>query len=269
MTHWPPDPPVPVTVEFQTCEYAWICFRVSAGSQSVLVSASGVFDPFQDLIAWLEAVAVGVQECAFSLDEEGHLLEFRLRYDYPNTMLSLSEEGGETPYLRVAVDRCQLVKAFYESLTAFSLSDRYVPAHWEREELGENLLNELGEGWSRERLIEILERFDGAQLRCFLLAVDPNYGVRTTIPAHAITQYLMNPDAAKNVPHQKGDKNSWNIETKYNTLTGQERRDFIGECLDEQVSAYEGYPLRKLRSGVLEAKILSLSEQNPDHGARS
>ena len=59
------EPPVPISVDFIRCEVGWIDFRITAGNQSVVVKASEVFDPFPDLLAWLEAMAVGVQECAF------------------------------------------------------------------------------------------------------------------------------------------------------------------------------------------------------------
>lgn len=47
-----------VFVEFTECRYGWIYFNVKAGGYEVNIRASGVFDPFPDLIAWLDRKSV-------------------------------------------------------------------------------------------------------------------------------------------------------------------------------------------------------------------
>ena len=60
-----------VVVTFTGCDVGWVYFAICRGEQNAEIRASEVFDPFPDLIAWLEAIAVEVKECAIKIDEEG------------------------------------------------------------------------------------------------------------------------------------------------------------------------------------------------------
>ncbi|MBP7231858.1 MAG: hypothetical protein KBA28_07990 [Syntrophaceae bacterium] len=115
----------PVIVRFTGCEYGWIYFTVITDEHEVDIRASEVYDPFPDLIAWLEAIAVGVQECAFDMEEEGPEKRFEFRkISYDKFRLYITDNYEKT-LLETFVDRKQLVSAFYNGIKTYASSPDY------------------------------------------------------------------------------------------------------------------------------------------------
>ncbi len=110
----------PVIVRFTRCEYGWIYFTVITDEYEVDIRASEVYDPFPDLIAWLEAIAVGVKECAFDMEEEGPEKRFEFRkISYDKFRLYITDNYEKT-LLETFVDRKQLVSAFYNGIKTYA-----------------------------------------------------------------------------------------------------------------------------------------------------
>jgi hypothetical protein len=125
--------PQDICVSFDECADGWIYFTVSRSSQSVKLRASYVFDPFPELVAWLEAITSEVQYCAFEMHEEGTDKKFtfsRIGYDHYNITFS---DCGASPevYLSGDVDPAQLVEEFYSNLRVFGQSQAYKKDMWE------------------------------------------------------------------------------------------------------------------------------------------
>ena len=128
--------------EIVACEAGWIDLDLSAGVQLIELSLSAVFDPMPQLLVWLEAIALGVQECGFDLDEEGHLRTLHARqdnfYDHarsiPAVQFSVCAGGlgqGGRLLFSVQVERHVLVGSLYRCFRDFAVT-RYDPREWER-----------------------------------------------------------------------------------------------------------------------------------------
>ena len=95
--------------------------------------------PFPRFIAWLEAVVVGVQECAFQWDGEGPDGELRWFDLWKSGRLRVSWLGKERFEREVRLNKAQMVRAFYGAFRGFVESNRYDPLDYEELTLGEAL----------------------------------------------------------------------------------------------------------------------------------
>ncbi len=50
---------------------------VSHGSDTFSVNLSHIYEPLPSLLAWLEAISTGVEQCSFEIDEEGSIVQFK------------------------------------------------------------------------------------------------------------------------------------------------------------------------------------------------
>lgn len=134
--------PSPLGAEITACSAGWIDLEIKAGARAVALSLSAVFDPLAKLLAWLEALALGVQECGVDLDEEGCERTLRARQNdlhrRASTIAALDlvvREGGLDQsgalLLSARVERQVLVSALYRCLRDFAASPRYDPMQWE------------------------------------------------------------------------------------------------------------------------------------------
>jgi hypothetical protein len=65
-----------LTIKFGDCDAGWILMRLSNGESSLVVRMSHWLDPLPGMLAWLEAISIGVEECGFRVDrEEGDFLK--------------------------------------------------------------------------------------------------------------------------------------------------------------------------------------------------
>ena len=53
-----------LAVKFGDCDAGWISMLLTSGESSLSVSLSHVYDPLPDMLAWLEAITIGVEEPA-------------------------------------------------------------------------------------------------------------------------------------------------------------------------------------------------------------
>ena len=250
----------PISVEFLECDCGWIFFSVKAGTQSIKVSASQVFDPFPDLLSWLEALSVGVQECAFTMDEEGHELVFRYiegYVDYRSSTFTISEPScyeNSRCYIRTYVDRLQLIKVFYDSVTHFANSTGYKPEQWECDNIRWRLL-ELLKNWNCERIVETLTSLTAKQLRHFLIFVSANKFNISEHNAQQVEGYLNDPKTLEHFSIPAEETNSWCIEDKFGAMNNEQRRIFVSECLEENIVTWDGYPMKKWHSEIIEKRF--------------
>lgn len=82
---------------------------------------AGVFCPFRSMIAWLEAIVIGVQECAWEIDGEGPWHRLSMRHGTLTVTGSGLPEEGET----VNGSKRQFVEAFYRGFRDFVSSPDY------------------------------------------------------------------------------------------------------------------------------------------------
>jgi hypothetical protein len=108
-----------VTIKLTACyDYGCLHFRVSVGDQCVDMRACNTTDPFPDFIAWLEAITVGVENCAFIIDEEGtdKQFDYSRRCGQEESIFIIKEPYEGEELLVAPVKTKQMVKALYEGI---------------------------------------------------------------------------------------------------------------------------------------------------------
>ncbi len=124
-----------INVNFLKAEAGWIDFTIKANDKLFESRFSCVFDPLLDLKRWLEDICKGAYNASFSYDTEGkeYLLSFDTFY-FDKYLLSITDnnEDDNKTYIRVQVNKYQLVEAFYNSYIEFTLSDKYPNGEWEK-----------------------------------------------------------------------------------------------------------------------------------------
>ncbi len=118
--------------------------------REVTTTVSSTFCPFKDMIAWLEAIAVGCNSCSFYWDCEGRQGSMQLHH----SRLTITWSGkGKIPPFEYEIDceRKQVVSAFYQALRGFVTSPEYDPIRYEQLKLGDRLA--FVAGCSEEELV--------------------------------------------------------------------------------------------------------------------
>lgn len=89
-----------------------------------------------DFKHWLEAVAIGVEQCSFVMDCEGLKVKFDLEsITWENSELRITEFWENDNYAKMIgyVDRKQIVRSLYLGLLNFRQSKKIAPDEWEIE----------------------------------------------------------------------------------------------------------------------------------------
>ena len=118
---------------FKACAQGDIDFSVVYGSMSASVYADCVWDPFPDLLRWLEAITTGVQCCAFEWDACGP--DFAFKFQRSDQTIGHVEVVKNIDLLLgsfLAPTR-HIVEGFYRSFIEFTASAGYVPEEWQEE----------------------------------------------------------------------------------------------------------------------------------------
>lgn len=187
---------------------------------------SSVFCPFRSFLAWLEAVAVGVQECAFEWDAEGPF--GRLAWSHDHLSLDWHERDREKG-LRMHADRKQAVRAFYTAFRRFVQSPEYEPLRYERLRNGEAMVLRGVKEFTEEELIGQLLVLSRRRAEERLQAVWP----------------------LQQIVGASSGKLSW-VETAWDGWSTARRRAYLREVFDMRGLGRDGAPIRELRSGFLE-----------------
>lgn len=109
-----------VTLALDPPELGWLDATLSAAEQTVTISVSFVFDPFPDMVAWLEAIAAGGHP-RLVIDLEGKYVGLHVWPAQDGCVRFAVERMDETDRwsLDVTVPRHRLVADVYAALIAF------------------------------------------------------------------------------------------------------------------------------------------------------
>ena len=129
-----------VTISFGYLEHGWIQMAITCTAyvQGVIVDLSSVFDPFPEMIRWVEDIAAGNLPSQFVIDEEGEGKIFRASPVNDNEFLFEiaewilhEEKKTDLPlYMYVQVSKRQFLSEFlrrWEELT----NEKFDPRDWE------------------------------------------------------------------------------------------------------------------------------------------
>lgn len=139
---------LPLTIQFGRVRWGLLHFTLSLGDESVETNFSDVYDPMFRLKHWLEAIAVGVEQCSFSYDPEGNDIRFNFRqvtYDRNEFSVAYSySTKDDEPLLIGDVDRRQLVECFYRGFLDLDASRDFDRYQWEPEPYWHLIQTETG-----------------------------------------------------------------------------------------------------------------------------
>lgn len=258
-----------LTIKFGDCDAGWILMRVSNGVCSLVVTMSHFLDPLPDMLAWLEAILIGVQQCEFRVDEEGRfttfaaIREFRPKEDWrAYTILNINQEDVAQPLL-VTLPTFELVGVFYRAFREFAESPEYVRKNWERITL-EDVVNERL-GMTADAWIDSVIAFESRELQKVIWKIDPFIETKPAIymddlgtEAELMELTGQTRAAAGGLPRYCVlPQELWG---RYATSNEQARREYLKEHLSESLfTSWDGMPWRKMRSALIEDWLASVS----------
>jgi hypothetical protein len=145
----------------------WLFLRLSSGRRHITVHMGRCYDPFADILRWLEAIAIGVQECAVTWDGEGEDLraEF-LRIDYAadRGRLVVASSGRRGERFEADVSRRQMIAAIYQGFRRFVESDGYDARLYEQSTtVGAWCVESAGRRFTQGELAKLLSRPEWAR----------------------------------------------------------------------------------------------------------
>lgn len=245
-------------IRFYDCEYGWIHLRLDVGVQIAELRLSHVYDPFSDLMAWLESIVIGVPVCAFDLDEEGHVVTWQAKrfWQHGKELLhvTLLAEYEQRHWLDILLPSRVWVAAVYGAMVRFSESPDYRPEHWERKSLRQAF--EESTGQTAEAWLETLLGLSRREVQKAIWRFAPEilynpYDYPDTRDCIGTSEELFELTGRTQTDEHPGLPSYWLIEG-WETLDLAERRKELLECLDEKVNSWGGLPLRQFRSKLIE-----------------
>lgn len=229
-------------IEYRECEAGWIRIYISANGQTERVPASHIYDPFPDLIAWLENIITGVPVSEFTIDEEGYDAIFRFSQQDKQGVFTLHGQVPEEYHdvvpeelcllkelLRITISPRLLVNEFYTKFRSFVTSPAYHKDQWEYETLADRLSARMA-GLSETDLLERLLAY----------------------PRHALAQLFS--EVAL-------DQAVWVLPVEnFDALPEDQRRQGLQNSFRENLNSYNGTKLGELRSARIEEWLLDQEE---------
>ncbi len=251
-----------LTVRFDACDAGWINMQLSTGERVLTVHLSHFLDPLPYLLAWLEAIVVGVEECGFRIDEEGryvHFLAGKRPCASPQarayTILSITPQYDIQP-LQATLQPYDLVWIFYRSFRVFADSAAYVREQWEYSTLEQMALEQTGlsvDGW-----IDSVISLEPRRLQMALWRLDPNIIASPPDYLDNIgTEAELMELTGKTRAEARGLPCYWLLPQElwgeYASVDIPARRNYLQECLLEPLeSSWSGTPWRRMRSPLIE-----------------
>ncbi len=252
-----------LTVKFSNCDAGWISMAISSDGTVLNARLSHWLDPLPDMLAWLEAIAVGVNECSFTVDEEGTYVQFCACRSYKNdrayTTLTITPSYDVEP-IKSTLPTFDLVETIYRSFREFSESDVYLPEQWEHFTLNRKLTEKLG--ISAEDWIDSAIGMSSRELQKAIWLLDPSIIVNPKPDDESIgTEAELLELTCESRANAGGLPNYWFVpkEVWGESFEGHEqaRRTFLEECLTEKVYPnWDGVPWNQMRSNLIEKWLI-------------
>ena len=256
-----------LSVTFDDCDAGWITLWLSAGLRTMRISMSHLWDPLPDMLAWLEAIAVGVEKCGFAVNMEGSFMHFSATRtyvvgDWHSTLHVSPSYMAETFELRISTR--ELVKKVYEAFRGFAESGVYVPREWEQVTLERGIRERLNmdpNDWVESMLGKTRREL---QMAIWLADQETTRGNSSHDQTIGTSEELLEL-TGKAVCEHGWLPYYWELKGWDEITSEQERRTFLQECLEEYVNPmWHGYPWPKMRSKMIEAWLADESAK-PSH----
>lgn len=235
---------------------------------------SSVECPFRGIIAWLEAMALGVQECATEWGAEGP--DVRLQWRANTLLVERSSDPGsdeqpEAPatVLEIRTDRKRVVHAFYTAFRRFVQGDQYDPVRYERLKLGEIIGLSALNGFTVEEVRGILLLLDAATVEFYLRLLKFERGIHVDEDASWVLpdesdlveklSSLVRPETirkeAQAMANDYDELRYYFVPQSWDASDYVSRRAYLQKNFDWQSCSSHGAPIRELRSAIVENYI--------------
>lgn len=247
--------PQEIIVNYQSLDRGFLHFKVTLGEQELQTRFSDVFDPIEPFRRWLEAICIGVEECAFSFATEGDDLKFNfLNWNHP-----VFYEGYDRSYMRMVghVDRNQLIEAFYTGFILFLDSYRYRKEGWE-EMSYEGYLSDLVS--PRELLHKLIHLSRAELMEVFVDTYQIHQQVRdceNKKRGQEIKSLLLQSIEGKKVTETIGAPAYVTIEEDYDEYRPKDRVRYVKNLLSIPLGHRYGGKMDRFKSKIVEEYLLS------------
>ncbi len=257
---------VQAKIRFHGCKAGWIDFTIAVGRQTAKISASNLWDPFPDMICWLERIAAGRRHSLFAIDEEGVTAQFVATAEARDSLRLVvrDPERDVPPQIEAVVDRRQFVTAIYTGFVRFAKSKRYVEEEWAAISLGDRLAKRLPDLTAKQILAD-LARLDRDTLGKLFFKVAPSYlitfkGTRTAKQkVGRFVDFILHPNSRKAKQGLIQTPDEWEIPGDFDNWPVNRRKKCLREMLKEQANSWSGVKLDELSSPRIE-RYLACSE---------
>lgn len=234
-----------------------------AVDESVFISS--IFCPFHDLVRFLEAVCLQVQECAFEWDAEGPTgrMEWQRRFTNDTGFLTLKWDGRFRGYERkfehrMMLDTRQMVRMLYTAFRRFVESPEYDPIRYEDMQVGEAFSLVLNDR-SIDNLAEVAVNFEAWRAESLLyqlrgVVAEHQYdGKKISYPLQHYIELSKLPVKFSEAEVELGiaEINTW-IDKDWNSWDRQQRMAEVKRIFECKGLGCDGANLRKLRSALVE-----------------
>lgn len=252
-----------INVNFTKCDAGWIDFNVQTEDGiSVEVCASHIFDPFPQMIRWLEAILNGIPECAFIIDEEGAEKVFRVRCNGADAQHFILSDDVGTEFIHAVVNPMQLVSNFYMALREFAQSSKYRHCEWQVETLGERLMRCYRvRNKSLSQIVDDLVTCDAGELRAIFWYIALSYSVHSiqakneTDDFKECIEYFLDPDKIETQKNIIRIPDYYPVPEEYTLWNILKKKEFIDDCLNDHINSWHGCRLAELCSHFIEEKL--------------
>lgn len=255
--------PPPLKIKFDGCEAGWIALHITVADQTLDLQMSHWLDPLPDLLAWLEAISLGMARCGWTLDEEGCSVAFDVQdADKAEILLRTRDPilltivpDYAAPTLTCRLRRRELVQCFYLAFREFATSDCYVPGQWELQTFGDAIREKTGldpDVWIEALMAAPLTRRE-LQKRFWLIhrgivsPVSPDGEMIGTASEYA--------EMTGGAPLALYSYPAYWFHGEWEALPDNAaRRAYLHGCLDDSEDcSWRGLPWRQMRSAWLES----------------
>lgn len=222
-----------------------------------LVWFSSVYCAFGDFVKFLEAIAVGVEQCQFSWDAEGPNGCFSWQRAAQDGTGFLSVTWHSRPSYRyvVRIDGKDAARSLYGAFREFVGSDSYDPIRYERLTIGETISLVLDEG-DAERLPAELARLDSNAAQTLLMIINGGPDERATHGPkrrHALSDCIGKIGKWQAMTDELGDavsRWSW-IPDDWDCWSPERRMEEVGTIMGFENTTWYGANLREMWSPLL------------------
>jgi len=120
----------PLKVHITPPDFGWLNMTLKTENEEVFITTSAVYDPYPDMLAWLESIATGDDDTLTINDETEDFYLKTVSLDEDQIYFSVSAQF-QTPQqkLGLAVNRFNLVSEFYNAFSTYAGSEEFIE-HW-------------------------------------------------------------------------------------------------------------------------------------------